>query len=839
MNNAFKYNKIASAFSLIEMLMALLVASLLMAALAPVMTKRMNENIKVNGLGETYKAPADMQCFSYNDAQASVNVSVNDVYSASFIIASGGGGGAGATSTNKIAANPVQVAGTTSADNKTTINITEYMTDVKVTLAGGGGGGAGGAGYVSVCPNGTYEFKGSSTVKPFCITQFNVGEHRNNIQQRTQDYIPKCPSCAYYGAYDVSASWDSKCGSSQKGMCCWYAYDNTHLTANPEQCASAAGYNSCARTVCQYKAAETGCNDFTYVPSGVQSVNWSLPNSNQVTYLKDTYNSNISILGGKGAFLCSGDYLSGVDLCGLATERCWGSDYADHTNICYPSGLWVKEQKMIWMLVKPSIGGNGLYGPFSANVASAFSARCTLEKTNLFKSYSGAGGSAGASLIDLDITEYVKQAGIGGTIELTAGKAGTGGSGAASNNTKASDGTAGNHSLVIIKKQTGEIIYGARVSGGNSGRVAQNITPTGAAAANSSSFPNEATSGCQYTTDGAVWTNGACTKWTLIGDKGDIVWGSNASAPYAKGGDGANSPIISTTARGAGGSGVSVSALNGGSPAATSYGAGGGGGSSIYDYNDKIITGKGGNGAGGLAKITYNNEYAAAGGGGGGAGSIAVIKDLQVGKAAECTLTMGKGGKGGNVDNDGYDGQESSVKCNTDTRTFSVPGGKGGKKGTPASSAAGAGVFPIGGKEGLFVDINKEINSAVKNYNNSKKVILNGSNGIAGNKTIGGRGGTSGTGTKGACGGLYVEEDETKGVCKVSETDAKRINGEGFVYEDTVTPNAKDIQNTANASYGKAGAGGGGGGWIRELGSGKGGDGMNGYVCIYWYNEGS
>ncbi len=31
------------AFSLVEMLMALLVASLLLAALAPVMTKRMNE----------------------------------------------------------------------------------------------------------------------------------------------------------------------------------------------------------------------------------------------------------------------------------------------------------------------------------------------------------------------------------------------------------------------------------------------------------------------------------------------------------------------------------------------------------------------------------------------------------------------------------------------------------------------------------------------------------------------------------------------------------------------------------------------------------------------------
>ena len=35
------------AFSLVEMLMALLVASLLLAALAPVMTKRMNENINI------------------------------------------------------------------------------------------------------------------------------------------------------------------------------------------------------------------------------------------------------------------------------------------------------------------------------------------------------------------------------------------------------------------------------------------------------------------------------------------------------------------------------------------------------------------------------------------------------------------------------------------------------------------------------------------------------------------------------------------------------------------------------------------------------------------------
>ena len=38
-----------TAFSLVEMLMALLVASLLMAALAPVMTKKFSENVNVTG----------------------------------------------------------------------------------------------------------------------------------------------------------------------------------------------------------------------------------------------------------------------------------------------------------------------------------------------------------------------------------------------------------------------------------------------------------------------------------------------------------------------------------------------------------------------------------------------------------------------------------------------------------------------------------------------------------------------------------------------------------------------------------------------------------------------
>jgi len=45
----FHAPRLKPAFSLVEMLMALLVASLLLAALAPVMTRKINENIHVDG----------------------------------------------------------------------------------------------------------------------------------------------------------------------------------------------------------------------------------------------------------------------------------------------------------------------------------------------------------------------------------------------------------------------------------------------------------------------------------------------------------------------------------------------------------------------------------------------------------------------------------------------------------------------------------------------------------------------------------------------------------------------------------------------------------------------
>ena len=808
-----KLGKYTNAFSLIEMLMALLVASLLMAALAPVMTKRMNENIKVNGLGETYRAPADMQCYTYSDSTPSVDVSINDVYSVSFLIASAGGGGAGSTSTKKIQQTPIQITGTTTSDTTQEITITEYMTDIKAALVGAGGGGAGGAGYVAGCPTETTELKGNSTVKAFCMTKYNVGERVNLVYPKNYDYVPNTIGAAevHYAADSNVANYCSPTsGYAHAGKCCWRVKDalDANSTANQKdgKC-TGWGYSACNRTVCQFNAADNACKSFTYAPGGIESVNWNLPSYNQAEYL-----SKVPLLqlgsggsGGNGIWLCN-NYTSQYGYwCQEVPNRCIGS----YDNWCHPYHIWVSKSgspKSFSFANETAKINNAV-----DNVYYAFSARCTLEKSNLFKSYSGAGGAAGAYIFEIDFTEYVKQAGVNGKIILTAGKAGIGGNKSASNNTKASDGTAGNLSQIIIKKQNGDTVYGIRAKGGSGGKAAQNITAAGTAAIN----PNISSSrNCEYTTDGINWSETSCTKNILKGGNGEIKWKETAAKGIAS-----ISPISSNT---------------------SGYGAGGEGGTSSYGYNDKADSTQGTNGKAGFIKLTYSNEYPAAPGGGGGGGTVAQIKDVQLGRQAECKLTIGKGGKGGNIDNDGIDGGASSIKCNTDTRTFIVPGGKGGKKGTPALSISGINSIPIPGKGGEYGNIKNASTPAIKDYNNSKKVINEGTNGTDGKynqttkESIGGRGGTSGTGTKGACGGLYIEEDEAKGICKVSETDNKRIDGKGFTYEDVIIPNS----STLSTSLGIASAGGGGGGWIRNLNPGKGGDGMNGYVCVYWYNDG-
>jgi len=146
-------SKCKKAFSLVEMLMALLVASLLLAALAPVMTKRATgEVVGISGMGGTIKPPAGSYCWSVSKGGGADSVTLDadgnrivkyspetGVYYVNFALASGGGGGGGASA-------PKNVPDHFTGANGSKLLIEPNMADFEiVSLIGGGGGGGGGA----------------------------------------------------------------------------------------------------------------------------------------------------------------------------------------------------------------------------------------------------------------------------------------------------------------------------------------------------------------------------------------------------------------------------------------------------------------------------------------------------------------------------------------------------------------------------------------------------------------------------------------------------------------------------------------------------------------------
>lgn len=121
------------AFSLVEMLMALLVASLLLAALAPVMTKRMNEaDIKVMSQAADYDKNTVFSVFT-TDTNFNIPIDANQVR---ITMMGGGGAGGDAYYENKTF---------TSSQSWT---VPQNVTKLRVFMVGAGGGGASGGGSI-------------------------------------------------------------------------------------------------------------------------------------------------------------------------------------------------------------------------------------------------------------------------------------------------------------------------------------------------------------------------------------------------------------------------------------------------------------------------------------------------------------------------------------------------------------------------------------------------------------------------------------------------------------------------------------------------------------------
>ena len=132
--NLFQGLKPCRAFSLVEMLMALLVASLLMAALAPVMTKRMDEaKINISGVGAAqYDKDALVSVFTGEEGEDTSFNLPDGVNMVKVIMV--GGGGAGGNS----------FYGKQEVTTSKTWTVPEGVTKLRVFMLGGGGGGASG-----------------------------------------------------------------------------------------------------------------------------------------------------------------------------------------------------------------------------------------------------------------------------------------------------------------------------------------------------------------------------------------------------------------------------------------------------------------------------------------------------------------------------------------------------------------------------------------------------------------------------------------------------------------------------------------------------------------------
>ncbi len=121
-----KEKQLRPAFSLVEMLMALLVASLLLAALAPVMTRKFNDNINISANSTTQSKGWRLYTYSSDCNKAEDKYNVCEFKD---------------------------------------FTVPKEVSFINLIMVSGGGGGAG---YVADCPTGTYEFKGNSTTKAFC-----------------------------------------------------------------------------------------------------------------------------------------------------------------------------------------------------------------------------------------------------------------------------------------------------------------------------------------------------------------------------------------------------------------------------------------------------------------------------------------------------------------------------------------------------------------------------------------------------------------------------------------------------------------------------------------------
>ena len=338
-----KYN----AFSLVEILVALIIISLITAAMAPTITKKLSSSAItiVGGGGGSYNPFGNVS--SQEDCD---KLGENLLYVET-------------DSENHTGKCVEHETGPTACKDTNGAPSKECCREV-------------GAVYIS-----SESTDGIYTGTPICMTSFNPTDDANF---QTNDLnFPKI------GVSILPSG--SACKST--GNCCWKGETGS---AN-DNCDNVTGYSGCTRTLCQYKAAKSICENWAPANSKVGS--WRLPTDSELSQIANVISSETSeksyidrYMGSQGLKFCATANTAG-DVCdddgssslckGASTYASSGNDNTLKTS-CVPYNIWSLTSNSMEVINGGARIGyllNSITLP-SDHANFAFSYRCVSENVN-------------------------------------------------------------------------------------------------------------------------------------------------------------------------------------------------------------------------------------------------------------------------------------------------------------------------------------------------------------------------------------------------------------------------------------------------------------------------
>ena len=630
---------LCKAFTLAELLTATLVISIIMVALAPVITRRAHDNVAITvnqkqGL-EIFATPG---IYSFD-----VPIGINTL----FIQGSGGGGGgAGAK------------AGTTVNKTFTTSQTFTIPTGVNqvtftITGAGGGGGGSNGSANPSVNAKNDKVYNDKCLDDEFLAMRGADGEY-DLCYTKKDIYARPTPLGEHCGVL--------------KG-CCWNIGEN--LCREP---ISGTARTGCNRYVCQQSIASQLCNEYK-ADTREKLGTYRLPNTPELQKIAKYFIDWSVNAGSEGLELCShndnyhcaqGEY-DKVPICGIFTG-CMESN----TNYCIASYIWGQGGKQFGRHggCTLAIGGYG--------EDSTASVRC-VRSLSRYNNFGGAGGASGAQLTRT-INVLPKD-----TLTITIG---TGGQGGSAGNNGSQGGT-----TQVLHKRNGSTIGTYYVKGGLGGNKA---TTTG----HGQPYGNGTSSG-QTTPSGTCYANAnvGCNVLSYSGNVGSASHGGNGGRVNNSGtiNDGSASSggyQYIDGSRPANERSTQAERDKAKGQNATTAGFGGGGGLTPNWATSSSHFFGGGNGANGKVDISYSIALPGGGGGSGSrvGGDVTVNGETKlqevrykVTEGSRLVVKIGAGGSGGVSGQNGTDGEATVIGDND----IIFLGGEGGKIGSGTSSGNG------------------------------------------------------------------------------------------------------------------------------------------------------